>query len=61
VNSTQILLAGFRGAKPPFLEHLFTDVLGYTAVVCHVLDVLHLHAMGASVTGVLAAKPGAHQ
>jgi hypothetical protein len=47
--------------KPPFLEHLFTDILGYIAVVCHVLDVLHLYAVGAFVTSILAVEPGAHR
>jgi hypothetical protein len=36
------------------------DVFGNNAIECHVFDVLHLYAVGASVVSLLAMEPSAH-
>jgi hypothetical protein len=36
------------------------DVFGNDAIECHVFDVLHFHAMGASVVSLLVTEPSAY-
>jgi hypothetical protein len=37
-----------------------TDVFGNDAIEYYVFDILHLHAVGASVVGLFAMEPSAH-
>jgi hypothetical protein len=51
---------GLYGMRPPFREHHVMDVFGNNTIECHMFDILHLHAVGASVVSLLVMEPSAH-
>jgi hypothetical protein len=51
---------GLCGTRPLFREHHVADVFGNNAIECHMFNVPHLHAVGASVVSLLAMEPNAY-
>jgi hypothetical protein len=49
----------FWMVEPPGLYHI-ADVFSNDAINCHVFDILHLHAMGAYVVGLLVTELSAY-